>query len=172
MSIIRHSACLLLWLSCCPASAIDYTSEYEEEHTQTKLIKQLTSLKDEATLAREKNIPILVEFSSPWCSYCEALEEKIFEPLITSKDFKDKIIIKKLEVNDYSDITGFDGKVYLSEEISRKYKVKLYPTLVFFNAEGKEISERIIGITVIEYVTEQIENSITTAVNTTRKKLQ
>lgn len=164
MSFIRISS-LLLCLICNQATAADYVYEYEEEHAESTLIKNLTSFKAEAALAREKNTPILIEFSTPWCSYCEALEQEILEPLIMSEEFKDLIIIKKIEVDNYSNIIDFDGDTYSSYDIAQRFNIDLYPTLIFLNAEGKEISPAIVGITTISYITEILGKTIKQAIN-------
>ena len=85
--------------------------------------------------------------------------------------YRDNVIVKKLEINTYSSVTGFDGRQYRSDQISRMYKVDLYPTLVFFSADGREISQRIVGITVLEYVAEELEKAIDAAVQDTATAL-
>ena len=137
-----------------------YVYEYEEETPEVSPIPELTSLMQVADAARAKRVPILVEFSTPWCSHCTALEENVLKPLILNGKFRDQIIIRKLEVNSYSTVPGFDGKQYSSDEISRMYQVDLYPTLVFFDADGREVSQRIVGITVLEYVAGRLEEAI------------
>ena len=42
-------------------------------------------------------------------------------------------------------------------------KVDLYPTLVFFDGEGKEISRRLVGITVLEFVSDELEKRLVQA---------
>ena len=138
--------------------------EYDEEPVDEAPVPALTSFMEVAESARAQGIPILVEFSTPWCRYCDALEQQVLKPLILSEQYHKRIIIKKLEINTYSSITGFDGKRYRSDEISRSYGVDLYPTLVFFDARGREISRRIVGITVLDYVAEELERAIDAAI--------
>jgi thioredoxin-related protein len=109
--------------------------------------------------------PILVEFSTPWCAYCHALEAEILEPLMLSDKYKDAIIIRKLRIDTYSDVIGFDGKRYKTAEFSSKYGVDLFPTLVFFDAEGREISKRVVGITVLDYVAQAVDKAIEEAIS-------
>jgi thioredoxin-related protein len=141
-----------------------YVYEYEEETPELSPIPELTSLMQVADEARARGVPVLVEFSTPWCSHCTALEENVLKPLILNGKYRDRIIIRKLEVNSYSSVTGFDGKRYSSDEISRMYNVDLYPTLVFFDADGREVSQRIVGITVLEYVAGRLEKAIDRAI--------
>ena len=138
--------------------------EYDEEPVDEAPVPALTSFMEVAGSARAQGIPILVEFSTPWCRYCDALEQQVLKPLILSEQYHKRIIIRKLEINTYSSITGFDGKRYRSDEISRSYGVDLYPTLVFFDASGREISRRIVGITVLDYVAEELERAIDAAI--------
>jgi hypothetical protein len=63
-----------------------------------------------------------------------------------------------------TDSHRFDGRQYSSDQISRMYNVDLYPTLVFFDANGREVSQRIVGITVLEYVAGELEKAIDAAV--------
>ena len=164
-------ALALLLLASVPAvsalAAAGIVYEYEEDEPESSLIPQLSSLQQVADAAREKGVPILVEFSTPWCQYCDALEEQVLKPLILNGKYRDQIIVKKLEVNAYSSIADFDGKSYSSDQISRMYRVSLYPTLVFFNADGEEVSQRIVGITVLEYVAGELEKAIDVAVQQT-----
>ena len=70
--------------------------------------------------------------------------------------------------NTYSDVIGFDGKRYKTAEFSSKYGVDLYPTLVFFDTEGREISKRVVGITVLDYVAEAVDKAIEEAISEAR----
>ena len=156
---------IVAWVGCTSGYATTETIyEYDEEPVDKNPVPALTSFSEVAEAARAQGLPILVEFSTPWCRYCDALEQQVLKPLILSEQVHQRIIIKKLEVNTYSSITGFDGKRYRSDQISRSYGVDLYPTLVFFDANGHEISRRIVGITVLDYVAEELERAIDVAV--------
>ena len=159
-------------LYCAPATAApEYVYEYEEEPDPASPIPLVNSLKEEANTARTRGVPILVEFSTPWCRYCEALEQQVLMPLIINGKYRDRLIVKKLEVTTYSSIEGFDGRSYNTDQISRQYGVDLYPTLVFFDADGREISQRIVGITVLEYVAGDLEQAIDAALKATAAAL-
>ena len=158
---------LIAFCSATAAAAPAYVYEYEEEPDHATPIPLIKSLKDEASAARSKGVPILVEFSTPWCRYCEALEEQVLMPLVINGKYRDRLILRKLEVTTYSSVEGFDGRPYKSDQISRRYDVDLYPTLVFFDADGREVSRRIVGITVLEYVAGELEQAIDAALEAT-----
>ena len=138
--------------------------EYEEEPAPASLIPRLTSFEEVARDAKARKLPILVEFSTPWCRYCEALETQVLEPLLLDADSRDRIIVQKLEVNSYTSVVGFDGRPYSTDQLSRMYGVDLYPTLVFFAADGSELSQRIVGITVLDYVAAELDQAIEQAI--------
>jgi len=145
--------------------------EYEEEIPEAAPIAELNSFEKVAETAKARGVPILVEFSTPWCRYCKTLEEQVLKPLMRNAKYRNQIIVKKLEVNTYSSIAGFDGKQYRPDQLSRMYNVDLYPTLVFFNSNGEEVSQRIVGITVLEYVAGELEKAIAAAVQDTATTL-
>ena len=151
--------------------AADFVYEYEEDKPEAAAIPGLDSFEAVARTARASGVPLLVEFSTPWCRYCEALEQQVLKPLILNGKYKDRIIVKKLEVTTYSTVAGFDGKQYSADQVSRMYDVDLYPTLVFFDASGREVSQRIVGITVLDYIADELERAIDVAVQDTATAL-
>lgn len=142
--------------------AIDYQYEYEDEPVST-IIEEVTNLQEHAVLARKKGVPLLIEFSSPWCGYCEALEKEILEPMLKNSLFRDQVIIRKLEVSDYNSVIDFAGQPQASTDLAMSMKVDLYPTLAFFNGDGDEISHRLVGITVLEFVSYELEKALAQA---------
>ncbi len=140
----------------------DYRYEYEDDPAPS-MITSVDDLQKLAMLAREKRVPILIEFSTPWCTYCEALEKEILEPMLKSGDYRHRVLIRKLEVNDYSQVIDFTGQSKTSIDLAMSLEVDFYPTLIFFNAEGKQISHRLVGITVLEFVFDEIEKRLVRA---------
>jgi len=140
----------------------DYRYEYEDDPAPS-MITSVDDLQKLAMLAREKRVPILIEFSTPWCTYCEALEKEILEPMLKSGDYRQRVLIRKLEVNDYSQVIDFTGQSKTSIDLAMSLEVDFYPTLIFFNAEGEQISHRLVGITVLEFVFDEIEKRLVRA---------
>ena len=74
----------------------------------------------------------IVKFSSPMCYECQELE-KIFEEIFPK--YSNNITLKKVDVTQKNNET---------RKLIKKYEVKLVPTTVFKNAEGK-VTRRIEG---------------------------
>lgn len=88
----------------------------------------------------------------------------MLKPMMLNDKYRERILLKKLEVDGDSTITGFDGRQYSSDEISKMYNVDFYPTLVFFDANGREVSQRIVGMPLGEYVVDDLGSAIDKAV--------
>ena len=150
---------LLFILILTPALCVGVEYQYEEDPVDDGLIVELRDFKAAIKLSGELKRPLMLEFSTPWCEYCEALEEQVIKPMIDNDIYADKIIIRKLEVDDATLINA-QGKAQTGVDFAIEHDVDLYPTLVFFNGNGKEISNRIVGITTLDYVGEHVDQAI------------
>jgi len=63
----------IAYASTTPAHATEFVYEYEEVPVEASPIPEIKSLKDVADSARTRDVSILIEFSTPWCRYCEVL---------------------------------------------------------------------------------------------------
>ena len=75
--------------------------------------------------AKSKNLPIMIDISTDWCSWCKELDKNTYANEKVIETAK-KIVSVKLNPE-----TSEEG-----EEIAKKYGVKGYPTILFINADG------------------------------------
>ncbi len=120
----------------------------------------LQQLGDQA-LSRE--LPILLTFTSLICSYCELLEQDFLQPMLLSGEYRDRVMIRKLELGPGTSVTDFDGKKIMASELSSRYRVFVTPTLLFVDGNGKELAERIVGINTPELFGGYLDDCIETA---------
>jgi len=73
--------------------------------------------------------PVILEFYADWCSPCIAMEEGTYPDPRVISEMKDFIAIK------------VDTQVRI--DIESKYHIAYYPTIVFLNAKGEEISRHV-----------------------------
>lgn len=146
----------------CSMSAAAFEYQYEDEPEDDGIIEELKDFSEVLLEVKASGRPLMLEFSTPWCEYCQALEEQVLKPMIVNRTHDSKVIIRKLEV-DESWLNDAAGNEVGAEYFAIRHKVNLYPTLVFFDGQGREIGKRVVGITVLDYISERIDKAIDAA---------
>lgn len=100
----------------------------------------LTSETFQKEVLEENDKIVIVDFWADWCMPCHMLSPVIEE---ISEEFKDKVKVCKLDVDNNSDIAS-------------KYEIMSIPNVVFFK-NGKEVS-RLIGVRPKSDFEKEIEN--------------
>ena len=131
---------------------------------------QITDLQKTAQLSKSKNLPILIMFSTEGCPYCELLKEDFLLPMIISGDYTDKILLRELHVSDTDQIIDFKGHKIDSYDFARKYVVKLFPTTIFIDSKGLELTPKIVGVTTPSLFGGRLDSAIDKAVELLRSK--
>ena len=119
-----------------------------------------TDLRQEARIARSNNLVLVLEFSSEYCSFCRKLEDLFLLPMQRNADYDKKILIRTVSLDAYESVIDFDGNTLSTDEFASRYNVSLTPTLLFLNAEGVEMSEKLIGIWSEDFYGAYIDNRI------------
>jgi thioredoxin-related protein len=95
-----------------------------------------TDLEKAFAQAKKEKKPLLVEFTgSDWCPPCIAMRKNVF----SKKEFVDAASKKFILVE--LDFPNGDEKLKAKNEpYAEKYKIEGFPTVILFDAEGKEFS--------------------------------
>lgn len=99
-------------------------AKYLNKETET-LIKFENSLPNALEEATEQQKPIMIDFFTNWCGWCKKLDRDTYNNSEVYQASKQFINVK---------INADKEK-----EITKKYKVTGYPTIVFLDSNGKEI---------------------------------
>lgn len=121
-----------------------------------------------AGLMRNSKKVLLLEFHAEHCAYCRQLERDFLKPMQLNKDDQTKVIIRKLDVGSYQQIIDFDGNKIAAEDFAARYNVKMTPTMVFLDANGNEMVERILGINTPSLFGGYIDDAVDKAVQKIR----
>jgi thioredoxin-related protein len=123
------------------------------------------NLQEEATTAREKQVPILVLFMSDDCTYCETALNDFLLPMQRDPEFANKVVLRQIETSKEDTLTDFDGKVTTYSRFARKHKVSVVPHVMLFDSLGREL-ESIQGLLTVDFyygfLVKAIEDSTTT----------
>ena len=142
----------------------------EEVNLPAVSIVDSTDLRQDAQLARDRNLPLLVFFGSEYCGYCRIVEEDHLKPMLRSAEYRDKVIIRRIRP-EYDKIINFDGTAITKSELASHYRASMTPTVIFLGPDGKELAPAIIGMRYSDYYGQELDLAIDQALGKLRKHL-
>jgi len=120
----------------------------------------VTDLREEARIARAENLVLVLEFSSEYCGYCRKLEDLFLLPMQRNAEYRKKVLIRSVSLDMYETLVDFEGRSMSTSEFASRYDISLTPTLLFLNADGDEMSEKLVGIWSEDFYGGFIDNRI------------
>ena len=123
-------------------------------------MKRVSDLRNEARVARADNLILVLEFSSDDCTYCHKLEQLFLLPMQRNAEYDAKILIRTVSLDSFETLVDFDGQSMSTADFASRYGVSLTPTLLFLNADGKEMSDKLVGIWSEDFYGGFIDNRI------------
>lgn len=114
-------------------------------------------------IADHQRLPILLVFTAIDCGYCEMLEEEFLEPMLLGGDYQDRVIMRKVVLDNGSRLTDFSGQRRDATALSDDYRVFVTPTLLFVDSAGEERAGRMLGINTPELYGGYLDDCIETA---------
>ncbi len=128
-------------------------------HAADKLI-HASSFKTDARLAVQRQVPILVLFSSPGCHYCETVKREYLIPMHKDPAYRKRVIIREVTVGATTPLTEFDGTLTTEGAFAAINKVHVVPTIKVFDTQGNEASEAIVGLLIPDFYFGYLESAI------------
>ncbi len=136
MSRLLQRRTALIWLA---SAGVLGVSQAQAKET---FLPTPASLRDAALVAQSKGEPLVLLVSLPGCVWCELLRRNYLAPLRS-----EGVQAFQITVNDKKQAVGnFQGQPSNGAEIASAYQAKYTPTLMFLNARGQEIAQRIEGV--------------------------
>jgi len=108
-------------------------------------------LNREGRQAEQACIPLLLEFTAAGCEYCTLLEEEILNPTLLNRDYHRRVLMRKLVIDRSTKLRDFNDTPVSAAELAGRYRVFVTPTLVFVDSQGRELAERMVGVTTLEF---------------------
>lgn len=100
-----------------------------------------SSLAEAARRAARRGQPLVLLVSLPGCPYCEGVRRSHLLPL--QRELGDGVF--QIDLGGERTLVDFDGTTRSHAAVAHAWKAKLAPTVLFFDARGREIAERMIG---------------------------
>ena len=132
-SLQRRGLCLS-WLASCavPVGAV--------AQTLPAVLPAARSLPDELALALRQGRPLVVMVSLEGCIFCKIARQSHLVPM-----HRQGQPIVQVDMRSAQLVTDFDGRQPTHDELARRWKVSITPTLLFFGPRGREVAERMEG---------------------------
>jgi len=113
-------------------------------HTRAKpsALPLPSSLKAAASRAASKGQPLVVMTTLEGCPYCEVVRNHYLLPLQVSGEIE----AVQIDVLDKRrNLQDFEGERVSPADLARAWKARFTPTVLFFDAKGVELAERLVG---------------------------
>lgn len=120
-------------------------------------VKDMGKLKQQAAQA---DLPIVLLFTAEDCMYCDAMRQQYLVPMSHTQKYAEQALFRQLYVESFSFLRNEDGELVGGDQISLRYGVDITPTVLFINAQGEEVAERIIGLSGAHYFQKTLEQHI------------
>jgi len=117
------------------------------------------------------HLPVLIMFSAEDCEYCLLVRQQYLLPMIKSGKYKTKVLFRELFIEDFSYLRNEKGELITGDTLALKYDVDVTPTILFVDANWRELTRRIVGISNLDYFGHLLDESILQA-NQSLNKIQ
>ena len=135
----------------------------EERRAAARTIAWAESFVMDATSSRDLELPIIVFVTQQGCQFCAALRRQVLYPMIRAGELSGKAIIREVSLDSGFTLQDFNGNEISGKRFSTGYAAVVTPTLLFLDASGKEIAEKMVGISNIEFYSFYLSKSIESA---------
>jgi thioredoxin-related protein len=130
-----------------------------QKPSKTALLLAPTDLRQAAAQASARGEPLLLMVSLPGCPWCELLRRNYLTPMRA-----EGVAAFEFMINERSQrIADFKGQQITPAAWSETMKVRITPTLLFFNAQGSEIAPRIEGVASADFIGAILDERLATA---------
>jgi thioredoxin-related protein len=150
---------ILAWAFLLPVQAADHAD-----------VPLTDSLKADSKEAMNRKVPIMLLFASPECHYCERVKNEFLGPMVNDPAYRNRVIIRQVEVGSDWTLVGFDGKKTTHGAYAAGQKVFMVPTIKVVDAQGKELSKPIVGLLTPDFYFGYIESAIDEGLEKLRAK--
>ncbi len=165
---MKHLYSLILGLLLGLAPQALLAQDNDDDDLPFVQIERVDNLQALGQRARREGKIILMEVEASDCPFCRRLEEEILKPMLRSGDYEDNTLIVQLEIDSYADLIDWNGRKTTPAEFSQRYGVFVTPTLLFLDAQGREVSKRILGINSVDFFGAYVDEALAEG----RKRIQ
>lgn len=118
------------------------------------------SLRQAAQDAVQRGHPLVVMTTLEGCPYCDVVRNHHLLPLVRTGE----AVAVQVDVRDTRrHLRGFDGELTSPADQASAWKARFTPTVLFFDENGQEIAERLVGVAVPDFYGAYLESRLAEA---------
>ena len=114
----------------------------------------------DARTAAKRQVPIMVLFTTPECSYCERVKREYLIPMHKDPAYRSRVMFREVTMGATSALTGFDGKPTTEGAFAASHNVFMVPTVMVFDTHGMTTSDPIVGLLIPDFYFAYLEAAI------------
>ena len=138
--------------------------DIDEDYEQMVELTEARDMSADGKLSRKDGMPILLLVSQLTCPYCEQIKREILHPMVVAGDYRGELLIRELYMDTHGRIRDFRGRYVDNSQFAHGYGVYLTPTLLFLGPDGRELTERMVGINTPEFYFYYVDQAIQSAI--------
>lgn len=125
------------WLAVLAASAMPWRLRAQPV---TVVLPSARSLPEELARAQQQGQPLVVMVSLEGCVFCRIVRQSHLAPMA-----REGFPLVQVDMRSAQAVRDFEGHMTTHDELTRRWRVSITPTVLFFGAGGKEVAERMEG---------------------------
>ncbi len=127
-------------------------------------VPQARDLRKDAEAASAINGAVLMVIVGERCPYCERVLNEFLIPMSGNRNYREKLVMRRLVVSDNDPIRDFDGRATTPAKLSSKYGYSLVPTVLLLDGKGRMLAKPVVGLTTVDYYGMYLDEAIDSAV--------
>jgi len=109
-------------------------------------VAEARNLGADGRTSRDLAAPIVLVVTREGCGYCARLMSAVIVPMILSREYEDRALIRELCIDSGTDVVDFDGRTVSPFAVANGYQALLTPTVLILGPDGTEVAPRLVGI--------------------------
>ena len=111
-----------------------------QAQTPPAVLPPARSLPEELAAALRQGQPLVVMVSLEGCIFCKIARQSHLSPMQRQGQ-----PIVQVDLRSAQTVLDFEGRATTHDELARRWRVSITPTLLFFGPRGREVAERMEG---------------------------
>ena len=115
-----------------------------------------------AAASAKQGLPLILLVSLTGCQFCEQIRRAHLAPLL-----KTGVPVWQIHLDTDAQVIGFNGQPVSERQLAKDLKVRVAPTVMFFDAKGRQLADPLVGTMLDDFYAAYLDDAITES----RKKL-